>query len=91
MKDWDLPDTPDTNHPSTTAERTESWDDDFEVETRNRNATSWTATPILGAETRKTGPSLLVCGVLRLLEIYVFQSFATSTHAVLPLQPTPIP
>ena len=30
MKDWDLPDTPDTNHPSTTAEHTENWDDDFE-------------------------------------------------------------
>jgi hypothetical protein len=85
MQDWDLPDAPNTNHLRTTSEHTENWDDDFEVETRNRNPTSWTATPILCAETRKTGPSRLVCDVLRLLEIYVFQSFATSTHAVLPL------
>ena len=39
MEDWDLPDTHDTNRhrhrPSTTAEQTENWDDDCEVETRN--------------------------------------------------------
>ena len=50
MEDWGLPDTPDTNHPSSTSEHTKTWDDDFEVETRNRHATSWTATPILGAD-----------------------------------------
>ena len=39
MEDWDLSDTYDTNHhhPSTTAEQTENWDDDFEVETRNNS------------------------------------------------------
>jgi len=36
MKDWDLPDTPDTNHPSTTAERTENWDDGFEVDAQQK-------------------------------------------------------
>ena len=38
MEDWDLPDTHDNNNnnnPSTTAEQTENWDDDCEVETRN--------------------------------------------------------
>ena len=37
MEDWDLPDTLDTNHHPTTAEHTENWDDDFEVETRNNS------------------------------------------------------
>jgi serine/arginine repetitive matrix protein 2 len=39
MEDWDLPETPETNHhpTSTTAEHTENWDDDFEVETRNNS------------------------------------------------------
>jgi len=31
IEDWDLPDTPDTNHPSIMSEHTENWDDDFEV------------------------------------------------------------
>jgi hypothetical protein len=39
MGDWDLPETPDTNHhpTRTVAEHTENWDDDFEVETRNNS------------------------------------------------------
>ena len=39
MEDWDLPETPDTDHhpTGTAAEHTENWDDDFEVETRNNS------------------------------------------------------
>lgn len=36
MEDWNLPDTLDTNHPTTT-EQTENLDDGFEVETRNNS------------------------------------------------------
>ena len=37
MEDWNLPDTLDTNHPTTTTEQTENLDDGFEVETRNNS------------------------------------------------------
>ena len=64
---------------------TENWDDDFEVETRNRHATSWTATPILGAdeEGRTVTARLWCAGAFS--RFTSSNPFATSTHAVLPL------